>query len=333
MEERSPCFSDPILALVARRGEKRAVQGDSEKENGPAQKRRRLSDCDRTDLSGSTDAPNAPTRELQSLSSDDSNVPDTHYYVAREDVLAAASRYKRKRPPVSDSSDTDSEYNYLLGPPSKRRKKDNSKYCKEKGPKLKHPKSTVKAKNCDRQAQNGAPSHQSSRTPSTPTPYTQSRRSTTSHDGRAMVTAVKAAAKSQRLLEGYPLPTDQYPANFTLKELCSEYPNHLFGTNLHPFLQHRWSPNRIVALMPPQDHISGAERVTVNAINSRLKKVKAALERAGEYQLLLRADKTHAEGMLEEAQEEGGDNSDGTGSSRTEDISNDSEMHVEQPTS
>jgi len=208
MEERSRYFSDPILALVVRRGEKRAVQGDPEKENRRAQKRRRLSEGDRTDRSGSTDAPNAPTRELQSLSSDDSNVPDTHCYVTREDVLAAASRYKGKHPAVSDSSDTDSEYNYLLGPSSKRRKKDNPKYGKKKSPKLNHPRCTMKAKDCDRDAQNEASCLQSSKTPSTPTTYTQMWRSATFHNGRAMVTAVKAAAKSQRLLEGYPLPTD-----------------------------------------------------------------------------------------------------------------------------
>jgi len=77
--------------------------------------------------------------------------------------------------------------------------------------------------------------------------------------------------------------------------------------------------------MPPQDQVSEAERVTVNAMNSRLKKVKAALERAGEYQLLLTADKTNVEGMLEEAQGEGGESKDGACSSRTKDISNDSE--------
>lgn len=147
------------------------------------------------------------------------------------------------------------------------------------------------------------------------------------------MTAVKAAAKTQRLLEGYPLPTDPYPADFTLRELGSEYPNHLFGTNLHPFLQHRWSPNRIVSLMPSQEHLSEAERITVNAMNSRLNKVKETLERAGKYQQLLRGNKVHVEGWLKQHPKQNKENSDGESSPGAEAVSKDSEMHVEQSTS
>lgn len=145
-----------------------------------------------------------------------------------------------------------------------------------------------------------------------------------------MMTAVKAAAKTQRLLEGYPLPTDPYPADFTLRELCSEYPNHLFGTTLHPFLQHRWSPNRIVSLMPSQEHLSEAERITVSAMNSRLNKVKETLERAGEYQQLLRGNKVHVEGLLKQHPKQNKEDSDGASSRGTEAMGKDSEMHVEQ---
>jgi len=119
-----------------------------------------------------------------------------------------------------------------------------------------------------------------------------------------MITALRAASKSQRLLPGHSLPTDPYPKDFSLAELCSKYPNHLFGTNLDPFLQHKWSPNRILSLMPLQDHIREGNRVTVLAIASRLKKAKAALRRSGELNELMSAPKTHAEGGADEIEKE-----------------------------
>ncbi|KAK5949174.1 hypothetical protein OHC33_009715 [Knufia fluminis] len=313
MEERSPYFDDPILALVMKGAGKRPIQSDSEKENevkdGPASKRQRLSDCDDFSHFVPASAFNA-TPDRQSLRSDDDSVPDTQYYVSREDILAAASKFKRKHPAVSDSSDTDSEYNYLLGPSSKRRKKDTPNYRKKKSPKSKRQKSAIKANDIEHEARAASPSDESRRKSSTSTSRAKSMTPTTSPDGRAMVTSMKAASKSQRLIPGYPLPTEPYPKNFSLSELCSQYPNHLFGTNLHPFLQYMWSPNRIVGSMPSQGHLAEDGRITVNAMNSRLKKVKAALERTGEYDELMSSRKTHLEGNLGGTGKEQGDSSD-----------------------
>lgn len=128
-----------------------------------------------------------------------------------------------------------------------------------------------------------------------------------------MMSAVKPASKSQKILQGYPLPTESYPRDFTLSELCSQYPNHLFGTNLHPFLQHKWSPNRIILSMPSQDHLFERDRVTVNAIASRLKKVKAGLERTGAYDELMAARKEHVEDRVVGTEVRKGDSSDRSG--------------------
>lgn len=114
-------------------------------------------------------------------------------------------------------------------------------------------------------------------------------------DGRAMVTATKTASVLQKTIPGYPASGDPFPKDFTLTELCMHYPNHLFGDNLHPFLQYDWSPYRIYNLLPAQSGVPDQEKVTANGIASRLRKVKSALEKLGGYAELMNGPRTHAE--------------------------------------
>ena len=291
-----------------------------------------LGDCKGIQLKPSSPsaALRGSSKDVLRLASVDSRVPDTQWGVTRDDVVAAASRFKRKRSSVSDSSDTDSEYNYLLGPSSKRRKKDNPTYGTRKSPKSSRSKVTSKTGHPKFETPEDPPCDELPTEPSTMAIGTQSTTSEGSPNGRVMVTATKAAARMQRLLDDYPLPTDQYPADFTLRELCSKYPNHLFGTNLYPFLQYKWSPNRIVSMMPSQEHLPEAERIGANAMNSRLKKVKVALEKAGDYEPLMRAEKTHAEGTLGIALLGGIENSDHpTNSAEKGNKSDKSEVYTE----
>ena len=58
----------------------------------------------------------------------ESDIPDTHLTVTRDDISAAAGGLPSRPRAESNSSDTDSDYNYLAGPSSKRRKKDNAEW-------------------------------------------------------------------------------------------------------------------------------------------------------------------------------------------------------------
>lgn len=114
-------------------------------------------------------------------------------------------------------------------------------------------------------------------------------------NGRTMITPSKLASKMQKLVHGFPLPQDPFPENFTLTELCVQYPNHLFGDNLLPFLQCEWTAAKIAKLLPDQSHVEEKDRVTSNAIASRMRKTKLALEKSGQYTRLMNGPKTHVE--------------------------------------
>lgn len=114
-------------------------------------------------------------------------------------------------------------------------------------------------------------------------------------NGRTMIAPSKVASKMQKLVYGFPLPQDPFPEDFTLTELCVQYPNHLFGDNLHPFLQYEWTATKMAKLLPDQSHVAEKDRVTSNAIASRLRKTKVALEKSGQYANLMNGPRTHAE--------------------------------------
>lgn len=113
--------------------------------------------------------------------------------------------------------------------------------------------------------------------------------------GRRMISSTKSASNLQKCIPGYPTTDDPFPADFTLTELCQHYPNHLFGDNLRPFIQHNWPSTKMFHLLPSQDGMPETEKITVAGIASRLRKVKLALEKSGEYAAFMKAPKTHTE--------------------------------------
>lgn len=178
---------------------------------------------------------------------------------SRDQVLAAAERLASARVnPAPEHSDADADYSHNPTLTPKKRKRDGSKHTRHAKTGYSPPQVTVFA-------------------------------------GRTMITPCKPAAKMQKLVPGFPLPQDPSPTDFTLTELCSQYPNHLFGDNLHPFLQHEWSATKIAKLLPDQSQVAVNDRVTANAIVSRLRKSKAALEKLGQYSSLMNGPKTHIE--------------------------------------
>lgn len=98
------------------------------------------------------------------------------------------------------------------------------------------------------------------------------------------------AARAHRNFRDFPLASEPFPADFTLRELCRKYPNHLLGDNLIPFMQAGWTAAKIVGFLPK------GERVTVGAISARLARLKNTLRLKGELQASMQAEQWHVEG-------------------------------------
>lgn len=101
---------------------------------------------------------------------------------------------------------------------------------------------------------------------------------------RNMITLPRGqASRIHKVFLGYPLPTDPFPEDFTLTELCRDYPNHLLGNNLVPFMQAGWTASKIISLLPDQSNVYEGERVTLKAISSRLARLRNSLGVKGRF--------------------------------------------------
>lgn len=231
-------------------------------------------------------------------------------YVPRAQIIAAAERfYQLKRsyesaPSDADTdADTDLDCNYATGPVFKRQKQEKSSDSlpiKTRKLSTIQNETTAKQKAHLKEEETDSSKVTTSfggKTTNISMKGQELGTARTVVNGRPMITISKPASTMQKLFTRFPAPNDPFPEDFTLHELCTCYPNHLFGKNLYPFLQHGWSAGKIANMLPDQNGVAEDDKVTANAIASRLRKVKLALQKAGRYNELMYGPKTHDETM------------------------------------
>lgn len=137
-------------------------------------------------------------------------LPEPYIYVRNEDILAAAENIAQENGYESNSSDTDSDYNYVLDPASKRRKKDNPAWRRRQY-KLRTPEQRKKPKrywlsNDSGTSESTKKAVLSANERRASMASSATRTSAATNASRRMISPTIPSSKLQKLFTGYPDP-------------------------------------------------------------------------------------------------------------------------------
>lgn len=195
-------------------------------------------------------------------------------FVTRADVIVVAERLVADMQVVLSTVEDCNNHHYLLGPEAAKSKFRAPRNRNKLDLLLREPSSSHS---------NATSSHSSDESPT--------------HSHRYMITLPRGQVRRMyKFLSGFPLPTEPFPADFALIELCRKYPDHFLGDNLILFIQAGWTASKITSFLPDQSDVHEAERVTIAAISARLTRLRNTLKLKGERQALMQAEREHAEG-------------------------------------